>query len=240
MPDELDRSREGGKDLSGGPLIQAVVTTVRQAGIIVRSEGLTGLGRATWDVLRRNLLRVRTADIFEYSLDHLDEIRVAEPTSDLQVTVVAGAHRQGDAARQAIVDLDRWAARKLARGAEAVCLLTGTKLVHVIWVARTSAACHAIDPFRYEVDFAHGQASSGGMFTVPDARGSGFGRSGLLAAFRHLAGQGVTSVRHAIEVANEPSLRLHAHFSPRRVGRARLAHVLGCTIRWQVSSPPPT
>lgn len=218
--------------------MQAVVTTVRQARSIVSGEGLGGLIRAAWGLLRRNLPGLTTFDIYEYSLDGLDQIRVGQPPADLHVAVVTGASPpDGDGARQALVNFDRWAARKLARGAEAVCLLAGEKLVSFIWVATNQAARDAIDPWRYEVDLAHGQACTAGMFTVPEARGAGLAKIGLLTAFRHLAGEGMTSVRHAIAVDNQPSQRLHAHFSPRRVGRVRGLHAFGCTLSWRITAP---
>lgn len=118
------------------------------------------------------------------------------------------------------------ARRRLERGVVAFPLFAGGEFAYVGWTALDAGAKAALDAHPYTVDFAGGQACTGGTFTMPAFRGRGLMTYGYYRAFEFLAQRGFVSTRNVVEVGNVASQKAHARFVPRVCARARYTRLL--------------
>ena len=213
---------------------------LRRAARLRREQGTAAAMGIVASRARRALVRLRTVDVFRYDLGVVPDLPQPADLTSREIGVVVGPGDAGTGTRAvaALTDWDGWAPSRLARGAEAYCIVVDGELAHVTWMARSRAAKRAFDTLPYEVAFAAGEACTGGILTTPRWRGRGLGTWAVSAAHRHLRDDGCTAVVNAIEIHNLPSLRLHARFAPIRVARLRSLRVLGIEVGLRVPEQP--
>lgn len=111
--------------------------------------------------------------------------------------------------------------RRLDVGATAFCLYVDGEFAHAGWTAETPEAKALVDCVPFRVDFAHGEACTGGTWTRPKFRGLGLMVYSYYLRLEHLRQRGYRRSRNAVEVDNVASQKAHARFAPRvcAVGR---------------------
>jgi RimJ/RimL family protein N-acetyltransferase len=125
----------------------------------------------------------------------------------------------------------------LDRGAVAFCVFVDSEIAHIGWVAMNKEAKNAFDPAPYYVDFANGEACTGGTFTVQKHRGKGLMAYAYCKRFEYLRDKGITTSRNAVAVDNVISLKVHAKFGPEIYARARYIRILRWTYWKEVPLP---
>ena len=121
--------------------------------------------------------------------------------------------------------------RWLRRGGVAFCAFVDRRLAHIAWVALREDARGCCDGLPYVVDFAHGEAATGGAWTVPAYRGRGLYRYMFGRELDYLRRNGRTICCNAIGTNNEASQRGQAVYGAETYARARLVRVLAFS-RW--------
>ena len=111
--------------------------------------------------------------------------------------------------------------RRLDLGATAFCLYVDGEFAHAGWVALTPEAKALVDCVPFQVDFANGEACTGGTWTRPKFRGLGLMGYSYYLRLEYLRQLGYRLSRNAVEVDNVASQKAHARFAPRvcAVGR---------------------
>ena len=117
----------------------------------------------------------------------------------------------------------------LDRGAVAFCVFIDNEIAHIGWLAMNKEAKNTFDPTPYYVDFANGEACTGGTFTVQQHRGKGLMAYVYRKRFEYLRDKGITKSRNAVTVDNVISQKVHARFHPEICAKARYIKILWWT-----------
>jgi len=198
-----------------------------------RQEGLAGLVRGGLRAARRDVVRSRALDLFEIGLAHLDAVAVPLRPAAARIVVVGGSvGEDGEAVRAALRRADPRSERRLAAGAQAVCVAAGDELAHVTWLVASEGQRRASEPIPYPVDFAERQACIPWVFTLDAFRGRGVGGFGFDTALHHLAARGFGSVRFVVRVDNIAMRRLIARYDLHLVARFTALRLLGRELTW--------
>jgi len=201
----------------------------RCALLVAREEGLWALASRACRFLRYLISRtfyVEHVYLCRFDLSSLGAWPVPPPPADFDSRFITS---NGDAelvVAEGFEDLrDRVlrASQSLDAGCMALCMYCGQKLAHVGWMARTRNAKQRFDDVPYPVDFAHGDACIGGVFTFPDYRGRGLMAHSLRLRLDYLRASGCTAALSAVVVDNEASLKAMARVGP--FSRCRVIHV---------------
>jgi ribosomal protein S18 acetylase RimI-like enzyme len=118
---------------------------------------------------------------------------------------------------------------KLSKGAAAGMIFVGKELASMEWVATDAAAKAGIDIYPCPVDFQHGEAYAGGVWTNQKYRGLGLHSYVYYRIYDFLREQGIKSVVSIVEVNNTAALKAHEKFAPEEkiVARAHYLRLLG-------------
>ncbi len=174
--------------------------------------------------------------IFEhyYILEHtpraLNEADYIPRIQNITFKMIFSNHQADEIARQGFEDLrDRPimvdARQCLDKGAVAFCFYAGSELAHSCFIATSEKAKNTFDILPYKIDFAHGQACTGGTVTLPKFRGNGLMSYGYFKRMEYLLQQGYKTSRNAISVNNTASKKAHARFNPDVYAKARLLKI---------------
>lgn len=208
---------------------------------LLETEGLPGLiagvGRFLKAQARRTLSWSRY-DVLEYDLR--GDIPVAMPPAiDGLETFILSCPDEVDALVERGYEDFRHIAgahhRCFEHGGIAFCAYVNRELAHVGWAACSEAAKPFVDAVPYPVDFAHGQAITGGALTTRRFRRKGIHRHIVLLKHRYLKDHGYTSCRNVVRVGNVPGQRTHVPLPARRIGTGRQIRLFG-SRRWSMSS----
>jgi len=199
---------------------------------ILREEGPLSLGKRSTVFLRlmaRCLYRRQSVYLYRHSLL---ERRRADFLPRLDNYEVHFVESPADAERLAARGLEDLrvrlltSPRALSCGAIAFCVYVDARLVHVGWVAIDEAGKRHVDPIPFRVDFANGEACTGGTYTVPDFRGKGLMAYGYYERLEYLRQRGFHYSRNSVDVHNTASHKAHAKFSPEIWGVGRFIRIL--------------
>jgi GNAT superfamily N-acetyltransferase len=101
-------------------------------------------------------------------------------------------------------------------------------LANVGWVGLTRRAKECFDRIPYSVDFEHGEAFTGGVFTIPGYRGKGLMFHCLGERLKYLQERGYRVNRDASLTGNVASLRVTERFA----GKPRARGFYVRVFRW--------
>jgi hypothetical protein len=124
----------------------------------------------------------------------------------------------------------------------AVCGFASRRLAYIGWVATSAEAKRSFDRLPYLVDFADGEAATGGAWTVPAYRGLDLYRYMFGRELDYLRREGRTVCCNAISFANRASQRGQAVYGAQVCARVRMRRLAGF-IRWDeepMSGPCPS
>ena len=102
----------------------------------------------------------------------------------------------------------------LDAGAVALCAYRGERLAHIGWVARSPHQKLRFDVVPYRVDFEHGEACLGSVFTLPEYRGHGLAPYSMRLRLEYLRSLGYSATFAAVETENMASLRAMERVGP--------------------------
>jgi hypothetical protein len=119
------------------------------------------------------------------------------------------------------------ARERLQKGSIACCVLVGTEIVHIGWIALNEAAKNTWNPFPYRVDFQHGEACSGGAVTLPEYEGKGLMTYGLYKRLEYLRARGIKKSHSITAVNNAASLKAQSKLSYKIYAQAHYWKILG-------------
>lgn len=116
------------------------------------------------------------------------------------------------------------------------------KLAYMGWTATTGRAKNSFDRLPYRVDFAGGEAATGGALTLPAFRGLGLYRYVFGHELEYLRRKGRAVCCNAIPVGNYASQRGQAVHGALVCARARHVRILGFERwrEWPLSGPCPS
>jgi hypothetical protein len=203
---------------------------LRRAKEIFRTEGLLALLRRAFIYLAGYLFRYQRYYLYEHTLEERDEADFLPKTRDFTFKIIT-TRQQADELAAAGLDFGTRHPNErgsLDNGAVAFCFFINSELAHIGWVAMSQEAKHNADSLPYRVDFAHGQACTGGTWTNPGYRGRGLMVYGYFKRFKFLCEKGFKSSRNAVAVGNIASNRVQAKFGPKVYSRGRYLKIL----RW--------
>jgi RimJ/RimL family protein N-acetyltransferase len=119
-----------------------------------------------------------------------------------------------------------YAARRLDKGAIAYYIRIGHELAHVGWVARSEQAKNSFDPHPYRVEFADGEACTGGVQTFSKYEGLGLMTYGCYRRLEFLRELGINTSLSLVNINNIASRRVLAKFDAEIRARARYLKIL--------------
>lgn len=118
------------------------------------------------------------------------------------------------------------ARERLKKGSIACCVLVGTDIVNIGWIALSEEAKNTWNPFPYRVDFQHGEACSGGAETLPEFEGKGLMTYGLYKRLELLREKGIKKSHAITEVSNAASLKVQSKLSYKKYARVHYLKIL--------------
>jgi hypothetical protein len=116
--------------------------------------------------------------------------------------------------------------KRLKKGAIAFCVLVGTDIAHIGWLALTDDAKNTFEPFPYRIDFQKGEACTGGTATLPKYEGKGLMTYGMYKRLEFLRDKGISKSRSIVSVKNAASLKVHAKFNHKIYAKVRYFKLL--------------
>jgi len=214
---------------------------VRGRDILV-SEGLKTLLVRGFDYFRRRVVTCREFYLYKHSLVERDGAAFLPRFEDFDLKIVSSNEEADRLAVEMGFDIRRRFVKArdgLNNGAVAFCVFVNGELAHIGWVAMNKAAKSMFDNLPYKVDFANGEACTGGTETMPEYRGHGLMAYGYYERLRYLRDRGYRVSRNAVEIDNIASHKVQAKFSPKIYARGR--HIrLFCLKDWREWPPGPT
>jgi hypothetical protein len=202
----------------------------RRVKYILQTEGLMPLFRRVLLVSVGQFFGYGTYYLYEHNTKARNEADFLPRIQGFAFKIVT-TNQQADELASAGLDFSVQSLntrQRLEKGAVAFCFFMNGELAHIGWMAMNEEAKNIIDPFPYQVDFAHKQGCTGGTWTNPKYRGKGLMVYGYFKRFEFLREKGFKSSRNAVAVGNTASQKAHAKFSPKVYARARYLRIL----RW--------
>ena len=118
------------------------------------------------------------------------------------------------------------AARRLEKGAVALCTFVGREFACIEWLAMTQPAHDSLGEPPYSVRFRHKEAFSGGLWTNPKYRRLGLRRYSSFKALGFLQENGIETTRTAIATDNVAAQTSRPAFLPGPCAEGRYLRVL--------------
>jgi len=202
---------------------------LRRARDILKTEGRSTLFKRSFDFMTSWLFKQDSFYLYEHTIRERGEADFMPEITDFNFRIVRNNDEAEDLAKTMGFDFrgQLWHSReRLDKGAIAFCIFTEGELAHIGWVALNEMAKKSLDPHPYNVDFAHGQACTGGTFTPPKYRGKGLMTYGYFKRFEFLRENGFATSRNVVSTRNVASQKAHAKFAPRKLARARYLRLL--------------
>ena len=202
---------------------------LRRAKDVFQREGLTTLLRRSFDFVRSWFLQYKNCYLYEHTLRERNEADFMPRIGDFTLKIVSTNEEADGLAATTGSDLRRRfieARRMLDKGAIAFCIFAKGELAHIGWVGMTEEAKKSMGQLPYKVDFAHGEACTGGMWTYPQYRGMGLATYGYFRRCQFLREQGKTVSRNAVATNNVAAQRLFAKFGSRLCAQGHYLKVL--------------
>ena len=211
--------------------MRAIGALARRGRRILCDEGLASLVRQAFAFLLRKLFQYERYYLYRQPTESLrlfDETRLLPEVPGIIFKVIATT-QEADEVESAGLPLRSYALNvdeRLRNGAVAFCTYAGKDMANISWLAFSDEAQKSLDEVPCRVDFSHGEAYRGGIWTSPKYRRVGFSMYSLFKKLEYMKERGVVASRVAIPEGNIASQRGHARFAPMRYGRGRLIRFL--------------
>jgi len=208
----------------------SLIASARQ---IYKTKGVVALVGRTLLYLRQHLLMYVHCYLYECIIQERNEADYIPKIRGFNLKIVSTNDQADEIASEGFQDIRDCdllvnARSCLNKGAIAFCLFMGQELAHIAWVATNKEAKNTFDHLPYHVDFANGQACTGGTLTLPKFRGNGFMAYGQFKRLEFLQKQGYKTSRNAVATDNKVSQKVHAKFDPIIYAEARYLKI----ARW--------
>ena len=199
---------------------------------IYEAEGLISLVRRVFPFLIGHLVKYRTYYLYEHMLKDLNEADFMPRIHGLTFKIVS-TNQQADELARCGLDFRPYvmgARQKLNKGAIAFCFFADRELAHIGWAAVSQEAQKSLGEVPIQVDFASGEAYTGGTVTFPKYGGKGLMGYSYFKRLQFLREKGITTSRNAVVVSNIASHRALAKLSPRVYAKACYLKVMWWTF----------
>ena len=204
-------------------------TLVRKAKDIARNEGLLSVAGHGLFYMSRCLFAYVRCYLYELMLADLDETDFVPRLENLTcITVRSNEEADGVAAtigsdfRRQFIN----ARRCLDRGAIAYCIFHGGEIAYIGWVGTSEEAQKSMGQPPYRVDFAGGEAFTGGVWTDARHRRMGLAAFGYFRRLELLRSEGRLLARAAVATENVATQGMLAKFGARRYAEGRYLRLL--------------
>jgi hypothetical protein len=188
---------------------------ISRAKYIFLTEGLIPLVRQGFSFITRFFYQDNYYYIIEHSPRRLEEKDFLPSLRNYRFELVESeGSRSGSAGYVYLTEKVVDAREKLEAGAVAFCVFHENDLASIGWVALDEKAQGSLFQPPYRVDFAAGEASTGGGWTNPSYRGKGLAAYIYFKRLEYIWGKGIKSVKAAVITGNLASLKMHSRFSP--------------------------
>jgi hypothetical protein len=194
----------------------------------LREQGAGTLLRRGLAFIGRFLFRNEYYYLYKHSLEARDEAEFRPRVEDFGFEIIFSTGRAVELAAEGIdiCQLFPNAMHSLEKGAAAFCVFINNELAHIGWVATTEEAKQSIDDIPYHVDFANGEACTGGTRTAPKYGQRGLMVYGYFKRLDYLREKGCVLSRCAVTTDNVASQKAHAKFSPTIYAKAHFLKIL--------------
>ena len=206
---------------------------LRRAKHIAATEGWWPLLLRGFDYFRRRFFTYGNYDIYAYSMEERNEDNFFPKIRDFDFRIVNSNEEADRLAESLGYDFRHFlvnARRSLDKGAVAFCIFVDGEIAHIGWVGMSKEAKNSFDRVPYFVDFAHGEACTGGTETILKYRNKGLMAYSYFKRFQYMRDKGITISRNCVATDNVASQKAHAKFNPQITARARYFRLLGITF----------
>ncbi len=215
---------------------------IARARRILKDEGITVLFKRALLYLRQNLFVFYRLNLYEHTLQAMNEVEYMPKIEGFTHRLISSNKQADEIAGQGFEDLRQCpilvdARRCLDKGAIAFCVYAGKELAHTGFVAMDEEAKKTFDIVPYKVDFAHGQACTGGTVTLPKYRGKGLMAYSYFKRLELLRQKGYRTTRNAIACNNLASRKVHERFPHRIYAAASIVRIAGMTFYREKACP---
>ena len=206
-----------------------VADLCREARRLYQSEGLVSLARRAFAFPFHWLWQHET--YYLYATDILMERSEAHFVSRLPPFTmhIVSTNEEADELEAHGLEFRSYvsnARKRLEKGAIAFCFFVGNELANMAWVALSQEALASFNDPPLKVDFAAGEAYSGGVWTSPKYRGLGFNAYCYFKILEYMRERGKLVSRAAIAVPNVVSQRATGKIGTSVHAEARYLRIL--------------
>jgi hypothetical protein len=211
-------------------LLRYLSEILKRAKYILAVEGWKPLLLRGFDYLRRRIFTYGNYYICEYSMKERNEDDFLPKIRDFDFKIVSSNEEANRIAKSLGYDFRHFlvnARHSLDKGAVAFCIFVDGEIANTGWVGMSEEAKNAFDRVPYFVDFAHGEACTGGTETIPRYRSKGLMAYSYFKRFQYMRDKGITISRNCVAMDNVASQKAHARFNPRITAQAKYLRLLG-------------
>ncbi len=212
-------------------MISEISAILRRAKDIQQTEGLKTLLKRGFAFVKVWFFEYGDYYLYEHTLRERNEADFLPIIQDFTFQIISN-NKEADELAAIGSDFRRRfvsARRSLDKGAIAFCFFVNGQIVNIGFVATNEEAKNTFDPLPYKVDFASGEACSGGTITVPEYRGKGLMAYGYSKRLKYMRENGIRVSRNSVAKGNMASQKVHARFGPRMYAEAKYLKLL----RWR-------
>jgi len=198
---------------------------------VLRTEGLYPLLKKTFQFIREQVFNTGTYYLYEHRLRPLEEKDYFPDIKNVHCEIIT-SNLEADQLEETGLEWRSqflYSRAKLDRGGIAVCIFVDKKIACLSWIAINKKAERSFVHRRYSVNYAGGECSTGGAYTLPQYRGKGLMTYSKFKQFQYLYNRGFKTVRCAVEKDYPVQQRVNAKFSPVVYAEVRFVKIL-CLI----------
>jgi ribosomal protein S18 acetylase RimI-like enzyme len=195
---------------------------------IFQTEGLLALLRRGFIFLAGSFFHYGNYYLYEYSVKERNATDFVPEVRHFTFKIVV-SNQQADELAANFLGLRSHvfnARQRLNKGAIAFCVLIGSELAHVGWVAVTEEAKKSLTRLPLRVGFSRNEAYTGPIFTNPKYRRMGLMVYDYYKKLEFLRDRGRVTVRAVVAENNMAVQQFYANFGAKRYAKARYFKIL--------------
>ena len=210
-------------------MLKAMIELIPRAREVLREEGAGSVLKRGLPIVKSWFFEYGNYYLYEHILEDGNEADFLPKIKNFTFNTVSSNEEADALAQSTGVDFRKHfidSRKRLEKGAIAFCVFIDGEAAHTGWVALNEEARKSVDSLPYEIDFANGEACTGGTGTLTKYRGKRLMVYGYFKRFQFLREKGVKISRNAVDVRNIASQRVHAKFNHKIYARARYLKIL--------------
>jgi len=199
----------------------------RVAGVF-HNEGLCPLLKKIFQFIREQVFNTGTYYLYEHRLRPLEEKDYLPDLKNVHCEIIT-SNPEADRLEETGLEWRSqflYSRAKLNKGGIAVCVFVDKKIACLSWIAINKKAEKSFVHRRYKVNYAEGECSTGGAYTLPQYRNKGLMTYSKFKQLQYLYERGFKTVRCAVKTSNPEQQRVNARFSPVIYDKLHLIKVL--------------